>query len=107
MELRDFKLYEITDANVRAGLIKKLDTDGEFVQTKPNVWLAEFEVDGTKYEAAIRVGRGHDAAGDNEQADIQLRVRDEDFDEDAFLSVRKIQEITKLVSNKFLNRHHA
>lgn len=107
MQLSDFRLYEITDANLRADLTKTLETDEKFVQTKPNVWMAEFKVDGIKYEAAIRLGHRRDAAGDIEQADIQLRVRDEDLDTDTFLSVRKIQEITELVDNKFLNRHHA
>lgn len=107
MELSDFKLYEITDANLRAELSKKLDIDEEFVQTKPNLWMAEFNVDGIKYEAAIREGHRRVAAADNQQADIQLRIRDEHLNTDTFLSVRKIQEITRLVNNKFSNRHHA
>jgi hypothetical protein len=107
MVLSDFRLYEITDANLRAELTKKLDVDREFVQTKPNVWMAEFKVDETKYEAAIRLGHGHDVAADTEQPDIQLRAREADFDNDAFFSASKIQAITKLVSEKFVNRHHA
>ncbi|HWY57934.1 MAG TPA: hypothetical protein VNZ03_25955 [Terriglobales bacterium] len=107
MELTNFKIYEITDANLRAEFNKKLDIDKEFVQTKPNVWLAEFEADGTKYEAGIRLGHRHDVAPDVEQADTQLRVREQDFDNDTFLSVWKIQEITKLVGEEFKKRYNS
>jgi len=101
MELTNLKFYEITDANLRAEFSRKLDIDEEFVQTQPNVWIAEFEADGTKYEAGIRLGHRHDVAADIEQTDLQLRVREVDFDHDAFLSVSRIMEISKAVSDRF------
>jgi hypothetical protein len=102
MELKNFNLHEITDTKLRDELNGKLAIDKEFTQTKPNVWIADFEAEGVRYQAGIRLGHRHDVAPAIEQADIQLRVRDEDFDNDTFLSVSKIQEISKLVGEEFL-----
>lgn len=40
-------------------------------------------------------------ASDIMQADVQLRIRDEDFDNNPFLSVFKIRDISKLVGDEF------
>jgi hypothetical protein len=101
MVLTNFTLHEITDAKLRDELNGKLAIDDEFTQTKPNVWIADFEADGVRYQAGIRVGHRHDVAPDIEQSDVQLRIRDDDFDNDAFLSTWRIWEITKLVSQEF------
>lgn len=105
MVLTNFRLDEVTDANLRAEFHRKLAIDDEFVVTSPRVWIANFEIDGTHYEAGIRLGHRHDVAPDIEQADTQLRVRERDFDNDSFLSVWKIQEITKLVGDEFAKRY--
>ena len=44
-------------------------------------------------------------ASDIMQADVQLRIRDEDFDNDTFLSVSKICDISKLVGDEFEKRY--
>jgi hypothetical protein len=105
MVLTNFKLHEITDAKLRDELNGKLAIDNEFTQSKPNVWIADFEADGVRYQAGIRLGHRHDVASDIEQFDVQLRIRDEDFDSDTFLSTWKIWEITKLVGEEFQKIH--
>jgi hypothetical protein len=47
------------------------------------------------------VGHRHDVASDIVQAD----VRDEDFDNDKFLSVSKIRDISKLIGDEFEKRY--
>jgi hypothetical protein len=100
MELRNFRLDEITDANLRTQLNSKL-ADGEFVPTSPRVWIADFVADGVRYQAAIRLGHRAEIASDIEQVDVQLRIRDEDFDADTFLSMWKIAQVTKAVGDEF------
>jgi hypothetical protein len=36
---------------------------------------------------------------------VQLRIRDEDFDNDMFLSVSKIRDISKLAGDEFEKRY--
>jgi hypothetical protein len=102
--LSDFRLDEITDANLRAQLQEKLATDDEFVPTTPRVWIADFKADSVRYQAGIQVGHRHGVDSDTVQADVQLRIRNEDFDNDTFLSVSKIRDISKLVGDEFEKR---
>jgi hypothetical protein len=103
--LSDFRLDEITDANLRAQLQEKLAIDDEFVPTTPRVWIADFKAGGVRYQARIPMGHRNDVASDIVQADVQLRIRDEDFDNDTFLSVSKIRDISKLVGDEFEKRY--
>ena len=47
------------------------------------------------------MGHRHDVDSDIVQADVQSRIRDEDFDNDTFLSASKIRDISKLVGDEF------
>jgi hypothetical protein len=62
-------------------LAKGLWASGEFLPTD-EYWLAEFEIDGLKRQAGIRRGRRADVAEDMDQFDIQLRISQEELDED-------------------------
>lgn len=104
MVLTNFQLFEITGVKQRDELNGKLANAGEFIQTKPNVWIASFDVDAVPYHAGIRLGHRIDVAADIEQYDVQLRVRDEEFDNDSFIPEAKVAEITKLVGEQFEQR---
>jgi hypothetical protein len=104
MVLTNFQLFEITETKRRDDLNGKLANPGEFVQTRPNVWIASFDVDGVPYHAGIRLGHRIDVAEDIEQYDVQLRVRDEEFDSDSFIPEASVADITKLVGEQFEKR---
>jgi hypothetical protein len=65
----------------------------------------KFNKRSVRYQAGIRVGHRHDVASDIVEADVQLRIRGEDFDNDRFLSVSKIRDISKLVGDEFEKRY--
>ncbi len=62
-------------------LAKGLWASGEFLPTD-EYWLAEFKIDGLKRQVGIRRGRRADVAEDMDQFDIQLRINQEELDED-------------------------
>src|SRR5258708_33436646 len=80
---------------------KGLWADAEFLPTD-EYWLADFEVDGLKRQAGIRRGRRVDVAEDMEQTDVQLRINQEELDEDIpLIPEAQVADIVKAVSQEF------
>jgi hypothetical protein len=79
MVITNFVVRRLTSAE--QGLAQKLWASGEFLPTG-EYWLAEFEINGLKRQAGIRRGRRADVAQNMDQFDIQLRVNQEELDED-------------------------
>ena len=72
----------------------------EFVLSD-DLWLATFEIDGETHHAGIMLGRRVDVAEDVEQISVNLRVRDEAFDDDEFLPLWDVADITRCVYEEF------
>lgn len=105
MQLADFSIKEITDVAKRDELNGHLKRERPgFVQTDKRVWMAAFKVDGLQRVAAIRVGHANDVAGDIIQLDIQLRVNEEEFDNDSFIPEASAADILALVSKEVEKR---
>jgi len=96
MQLTNFNIQEITDEKQRDELNEKL-RDGEFIQTDPRCWVAEFDIDGVAYAAGIRIGHRAEIAADIIQQDIQLRIRDRSWEEDSFIPLATVADILRLV----------
>ncbi len=102
MVLTNFQLTEITDKAQQDelnGILRR--EDPAFVQTSPNVWIASFNADRVPYHAAIRLGRRPDVADDLGGYQVQLRVREEEFDADSLIPEATVADITKLVGQEF------
>src|ERR1700720_2559763 len=79
MVMTNFTVRRLTPAEVQVAK-KEWDTNG-FIATG-EYWLAEFRIDGVKRQAGIMRGRRPDVEQDIDQFDIQLRVNQEELDED-------------------------
>src|SRR5271170_1600298 len=79
MIITNFVVRRLTPAEIE--LAKTLWENEEFVPSG-EYWLADFEIDGLKRQAGIRSGRRSDVSKDMEQFDIQLRVNQNELDED-------------------------
>lgn len=79
MTLSNFAVRRLTAGELE--LAKGLWASGEYLPTE-EYWLADFEIDGLKRQAGIRRGRRANVAEDIDQFDIQLRINQEELDED-------------------------
>jgi hypothetical protein len=99
MVIRNFSVRRLTPAERK--LAEKLWADGEFLPTD-EYWLADFEIDGMKRQAGIRWGRRADVAPDMRQFNVQLRVNQEELDEDIpLIAEAQVADIVKVVSQEF------
>lgn len=103
MVLSNFAVQEIADVKQRDELNGKLASE-EFVQTDPRAWIASFDVDGVAYHAGVRLGHRKDVADDLTQYDIQLRIRDDQFDNDSFIPEATAADILRLVDAEIQKR---
>ena len=99
MVLTNFAVRKLTPAELE--LAKGLWADGEFLPTD-EYWLAEFEIGGLKRQAGIRWGRRVDVAADMQQFDVQLRINQEELDEDIpLIAEAQVADIVKAVAEEF------
>ena len=105
MQLTDFFIKEVTDTAKRDELNDHLKRERpQFVQTDERVWMAVFKIDGLQRVAAIRVGHANEVAADIIQLDIQLRVNEQEFDNDSFIPEASAADILVLVSKEVEKR---
>lgn len=105
MQLTDFSITEVVDPKKRNELNGYLFRERPaFIQTDPRVWLASFKIDGEQRVVAVRIGHAQDVAADIIQLDIQLRVNEEEFDNDSFIPEASAAGILALVSKEIGKR---
>jgi hypothetical protein len=99
MVLGNFTVRRLTPAERE--MAEKLWADEEFLLTD-EYWLADFEIDSLKRQAGIRRGRRVDVAGDIDQIDVQLRINQEELDEDSpLIAEAQVADIVRAVSKEF------
>ena len=97
MILTNFVVRKLDNSHGELDVAKKKWASPEFISSD-DLWLASFEIDGVKREAGIRRGRRVDVADDMEQIDVQLRVGEEEFDADSFISESDVAESQRLLA---------
>lgn len=104
MAISNFAVRRLTPAEIE--LAKELWADKEFLPTN-EYWLADFEIDGIKRQAGIRRGRRHDVAEDIDQFDVQLRINQEELDEDRpLIAEAQVADIVRAVGEEFQKGEH-
>jgi predicted pyridoxine 5'-phosphate oxidase superfamily flavin-nucleotide-binding protein len=87
VKITDLTITEITDPSRRDQLLATMERERpEFMRTDTRAWVATFQVDGTPRAVAIRIGHDGSVAPDIKQLDTHLRVNEEEFDKDSFIS---------------------
>ena len=95
MVMTNFTVRRLTPAEV---LVAKREWDGNGFIATGEYWLAEFQIDGLKRRAGIMRGRRPDVAHDIDQFDIQLRINQEELDEDTpAIPEAQVAEILRIV----------
>jgi hypothetical protein len=102
MKITNFSARKLDDSNGELSLAKQKWQTNDFIMTD-DLWVATFEIDGLKRYAGIRRGRRADVAPGTNQVDIFLRVNEEEFDADKFISEADAADIIRLVTPEFLN----
>ena len=100
MVLTNFTVRKLDNTKGELDLAKEKWASGEFISSD-DLWLATFEMNGETHHAGIRLGRRVDVAEDINQIDIQLRVREEAFDADDFITEWEVANITRSVYDEF------
>jgi len=103
MELANFTVRKLDNAHGDLDLAKGKLASPEFISSD-DIWIAAFDIEGIRHEAAIRRGRRTDVAEDTDQIDIQLRVSEQEFDSDTFIPESRVAEITAAVGDEFIRR---
>ncbi|SRR5260370_39441700 len=103
MELSNFSFRKLDNTHGELDKAKEKLASPEFISSN-DIWIASFDFEGTKHEAAIRRGRRTDVAEDTDQIDIQLRVSEQEFDSDTFIPESRVAEITAAVGDEFIRR---
>jgi hypothetical protein len=99
MVISNFEVRRLTPGEIE--LAKELWADSEFIPTD-EFWIADFEVDGMKRQAGIKWGRSVDVAADMQQFNVQLRINQEELDEDIpLIPEAQVADIVKAVSEEF------
>lgn len=87
MKITDLTITEITDPTKRDQLLATMQRERpEFMRTDPRACVATFQVDEAPRAVAIRIGHDGNVASDIKQLDTHLRVNEEEFGEDSFIS---------------------
>jgi hypothetical protein len=102
MQLTDFSIKEVV-AEITESMRRER---GDFVHTDPRVWLAAFKIDGEQRVAVIRFGHWQDVAPEIPQLDIQLRINEEEFEQDSFIPEATAADILVLITPEVVKRMH-
>ncbi len=98
MELKNFSVRKLTPAE--SALAAKKWVNPEFIQSG-EYWLVTFEIGGVQHHAGIQRGRRTEVAADIDQYEVQLNVRDEDFENDTLISEAQVADITRAVGEEW------
>lgn len=98
MVITNFGVRRLTPAETKVVRVRWADKD---FLASGDYWLITFDLDGKKQFAGVTWGRRVDIADDIEQFQINLRVKDEDFDDDVFIPESQVADITRALSAEF------
>jgi hypothetical protein len=98
MEIKNFSVRKLAPSE--SALAAKKWASAEFIQSG-EYWLVTFEINGVQHHAGIQRGRRAEVSADIDQFEVQLNVRDEDFDNDTFIPEAQVADITRMVGEEW------